>query len=281
MNRFATAALLTICAFSSLVWAEDRASLEMDNPFFAFDNGVATGRLAPPEQAAMLKELGYDGIGYNTADHLPERLAAFDEAGLKVFSIYVNVMLKPDGYDIQFDVPRTVALLKGRDTRIWLTIRGHGGEKAEESALAAIREIADAAAPAGVQVVLYPHVKFYVETTDQGTRLAKLSQRPNVGTSLNLCHWLQKEPEKPLREILDRAGDRLMLVSINGAEQGGRGWDQLIQPLGSGSYDVYAVLKELKSRGYTGPIGLQCFRVPGPPREHLGKSITAWREMVD
>lgn len=34
----------------------------MGNPFFAFDNGL--GGKSPSEQAALLKQVGYDGIGY-------------------------------------------------------------------------------------------------------------------------------------------------------------------------------------------------------------------------
>jgi len=39
--------------------------------FFAFDNGVGRGQLAPAEQARILKELGYDGISYNETVDLP------------------------------------------------------------------------------------------------------------------------------------------------------------------------------------------------------------------
>jgi sugar phosphate isomerase/epimerase len=282
MMKKLTALMLfaVLCSLVARAPAAERPPLVLENPLFAFDNGVGRGQMAPAEQAALLKELGYDGIGYTGATDLPTRLAAFDEAGLKVFSIYVNVMLKPSGYDIQFDVPKTVEQLKGHGTTIWLTIRGNGGKKAEESAVAAIRKIADAAAPAGLRVVLYPHAGFYVDTTGDGTRLAEKSGRDNVGTTLNLCHWLKVEPQKPLEEILDHAGDRLMMVSINGAEKDGRSWQQLIQPLDSGNFDVYGVLAELKSRGYTGPIGIQCYNVPGPPREKLTRSMAAWRAMV-
>ena len=48
------------------------------NPFFAFDNGTGYGRVSPEEQAAMLKELGYDGIGYTGAQQIPAMLKALD-----------------------------------------------------------------------------------------------------------------------------------------------------------------------------------------------------------
>jgi hypothetical protein len=42
--------------------------LSADEPafeFFVFDNGVGRGMWTPEEQAAILKQLGYDGISYN------------------------------------------------------------------------------------------------------------------------------------------------------------------------------------------------------------------------
>lgn len=38
------------------------ATALMGDPFFTFDNGL--GKKTPTEQAAQLKQLGYDGIGY-------------------------------------------------------------------------------------------------------------------------------------------------------------------------------------------------------------------------
>ena len=60
------------------------------NSFFAMDNGVGRGKLTPDQQAAVVKDLGFDGISYNGAHELKERLAAFDEAGLRIFGLYVH-----------------------------------------------------------------------------------------------------------------------------------------------------------------------------------------------
>ena len=60
-------------------------------PFFAFDNG--TGRdhhVSLAEQAKLLKDLGYDGIGFTGTQQIPEMLKALDAQGLKMFSIYVG-----------------------------------------------------------------------------------------------------------------------------------------------------------------------------------------------
>jgi len=269
-----------LVASASLPGAEpvSRPSLALENPFFAFDNGVGRGKMSSAEQAALLKELGYDGIGYTGAEDLQERLAAFDAAGLRILNLYVNVSLSPDGYKINFDLPTAVELLKGRNAGLWLTITGDGGKQAEEHALAAVRVVADHAARGGLRVVLYPHTGHFVETTADGARLAKNCGRKNVGTTINLCHWLRVESDKPLSKLVEEAGDRLMLVSVNGADVGGKDWKTLIQPLGEGDFDAYAFLKEIKESGYTGPVGLQCYNIPGPAKEHLTHSMRAWKE---
>lgn len=38
-------------------------------------------------------------------------------------------------------------------------------------------------------------------------------------------------------------------------------------------------LKTLKELGYKGPIGLQCYGMGGDAREHLQKSMDAWKKL--
>ena len=60
--------------------------------------------------------------------------------------------------------------------------------------------------------------------------------RPNVGLTFNLCHWLRTDHGKDLDELLREARPHLQMVTINGADKEGD-WDRLIQPLGKGDYD--------------------------------------------
>ena len=53
-------------------------SVDQDrNKFFAFDNGIGRGKLTPQEQAEILKELDFDGIGYTGITNLSERIKVF------------------------------------------------------------------------------------------------------------------------------------------------------------------------------------------------------------
>ena len=96
-----------------------------DRPqFFVFDNGVGRGSWTPEQQASTVKELGYDGISYNYTT--PEDLIAWQKAlgarGLKLFGLYVYTWFdKVPNYDPR--LPEAIALLKGTDTVLWITVR--------------------------------------------------------------------------------------------------------------------------------------------------------------
>tara|TARA_B110000483_G_scaffold214738_1_gene264819 strand:+ start:4926 stop:5324 length:399 start_codon:yes stop_codon:yes gene_type:complete len=111
----------------------------------------------------------------------------------------------------------------------------------------------DLAASHGLRVVLYPHVGFQTATMRKCLNFAREADRTNVGLSFNLCHFLKQNDARDLALTLREAAPFLELVSINGADQGETktmGWDQLIQPLGEGSFPVKTVLNLLDDLGY-------------------------------
>ena len=87
-----------------------------------------------------------------------------------------------------------------------------------------------------------------------GIRLSKKVNRRNFGSAFNLCHWLALEGEKNLTNRLNEITPYLLSVSICGADGGleakGASWKRLIQPLGKGSFDNLAFLREVVSRGW-------------------------------
>lgn len=271
-----------IFAMPSVAEPAEPATAKAENAFFAFDNGVGRGGWTPEQQAKLLAELGYAGIGYSGTGQIPERLAAFDRHGLKVFSIYVASRLGPDGPSYDPELKTAIAQLKGRDTIIWLTVLGQA-ENGEEQAVAVVREVADLAAESGLRVALYPHVGFYVARVEDAVRIVKKVDRDNVGASFNLCHFLKLDDQKNIRARLEEALPHLYLVSINGADSGDTnqmGWDRLIQTLDRGGYDMRGLLALLKELGYRGPIGLQCYAIEGDPVDNLKRSMAAWRKYV-
>jgi sugar phosphate isomerase/epimerase len=235
------------------------------------------------EQADMLKSLGYDGVGHIWLDQVAERIKTLDAAGLKLFQITMVVEVGPakQAYDPRFK--EVLALLKGRHVQFDLLVNGmkSSDPSVDPHAVDILREMSDLALESGSQLLLYPHQGSWIERIEDSIRVADKVDRPNVGVMFNLCHWLRVDKQRDYKPLLKKAMPRLWGVSINGADEWDDkpGWDRYIQPLDKGSFDVGALLKTLKELGYKGTIGLQCFGIGGDTREHLERSMIAWKKI--
>ncbi len=117
-------AIVRTCGFASSTH-ESKAFEPTAHAFFPFciDWHDAKKR-SFAEQAAMLKELGYEGVGHIWLDGIPERLKTLDDAGLKLYQINMTVDVTPGkpAYDSRFkDV---LALVKGRHVQFDLLVGG-------------------------------------------------------------------------------------------------------------------------------------------------------------
>ena len=260
------------------------AKPQLPNPFFAFDNGTGRGRIPFDQQAKMLKELGYDGIGFDGVEQIPEMLKDLDAVGLKMFSIYLAVWVDPKKPPYDPRLRTAIEQLQGRDTLIWITVVGGkpSSDGLDDRAVTIFREIADVAARSGLRVAPLSAQR-KLRRAGRRRRAAGEEDRPqNLGVSFNLCHFLWVDDAKNLELRLKEARPYLMAVSINGAdgeETNKLSLGRLIQTLDRGSFDVGRVLIALKRLNYTGPIGLQGFMVPGDVRDNLAHSMSAWRKL--
>jgi sugar phosphate isomerase/epimerase len=252
------------------------------NAFFAFCIDTHDAKKRDLEQqAALLKELGYDGVGHLWLDNISERLKTLDAAGLRLFQITMTVDITPgkQAYDPRFK--EVMPLLKGRGVQFLLLMNGMkpSDPAGDARAVEIIREMAAVASESGAQILLYPHSYDWMERIEDAVRVADKVDRPNVGVMFNLCHWLRVSKDRNYKPLLAKAMPRLWAVSISGADEFDEkpGWEHYIQPLGRGSFDMLAFLKTLRQLGYTGPIGLQCYGIPGDVRDNLAKSMKAWR----
>lgn len=244
-------------------------------PFAAFDNGLGDVP-SLEDKAALLKELGFDGIAWRPG-RTAEMLAALDRHGLKMFATYVVLQADANKCAVPTNVIAEINALKGRDTIVWLCVNGRS---TDDIVLAGVRQLADLAATNGLRVAMYPHFGSYTDTEATAMRLATQSGRTNVGVSFNLCHFLRQNDEVELERTLRDIAPRLFMVSVSGADRGETrkmDWARLIQPLGQGNFDVARLLRVLDQIGYAGPVGLQCYGIKQPAREHLAQSIKAWR----
>ncbi len=252
-------------------------------PFFVFDNGLRDAKHKTADaQVRTLKALGYAGISGRPAG-LAETIKAVDAHGVKLFAVYTGVGIDEAAAEVPKALAGVIEQIRGRETMIWLTLSSRKHKRSDpagdEDAVRTLRQLADLAAKANVKIALYPHTGNWVERTADAVRVVKKVARPNVGVTFNLCHWLMVDRGKDMDGLLASAMPHLFLVSINGADVGGRDWKTLIQPLDRGTFDNTKVLSALKKLGYTGPIGLQCFNVRGDSRENLRRSMAAWRRL--
>jgi sugar phosphate isomerase/epimerase len=261
--------------------------IEPANPFFAMDTGTKDAKhQTAKQQVEMLKELGYDGIGigYNGVKELSEMLEELDKNGLRLFAIYLGVNIDPDQQKYDPTLKDAIEILKGHNAILWIfvTSKKHkpsspeGDDRAEQI----IGEIADMAAESGVRVALYPHHRFWLERVEDAVRIAQKVNRKNVGVTFNLCHWLRVDDEKNMKSLIESVMPHLFVVTINGADSGGKDWSQLIQTLDRGSFNMAKFLEALESAGYTGPIGLQHYGIKGDAHENLKRSMNGWRKLA-
>lgn len=266
--------ILNILLLTLLLTGQARAEREL----FVFDNGVR-GLKTPKEKVAVLKELGYAGI-ISRSGEIAALLPELDTAGLKMIGSYVPVII--DGETIQYDkrLPKEIEMLKGRGTYIWLHIRGDRKKDMDDPVVKIVREVADMAEKAGLQVALYPHTGFYVATALESLRIIEKVDRPNVGVMFNLCHFLMQNNIDELEKVVRKIAPRMNMVSINGADLGSRlPLNQSLQRLDKGSFDNAKLLRLLDEVGYKGPVCLQCYNIQGDDRENLSASMKKWKEL--
>ncbi|OYP33998.1 sugar phosphate isomerase/epimerase family protein [Rhodopirellula sp. MGV] len=217
-----------------------------------------------------LKKLGYDGVSQIqvSGEALATKVAAFEAAGLSVLSVYLNVDDRP----INAEAIRPLA---NRGAMIELTVQRRTPKTVE-----AVRQTATLAQSMGIKVVLYPHHGFAIATTSDAMKLIEEVSHPNLGIMFNLCHYLKNESPDDLERTLQRIAPVLGAVSTCGANVDGDSWSELIQTLDRGDFPQQRLFGTLQAIEFSGPIGLQCYAIPGDRQENLKRSINAFRTIT-
>jgi sugar phosphate isomerase/epimerase len=277
--------LLLLAAFipACVTSADDRPA------FFAMDTAA---RLAPAENAALLSRLGYAGLGGRPAT-ARVHAEALRTKGLRFLNAYHVTRIDVRTDELPADLVRAVDDLAGLDATLWIAIQkvelgdasaARPAEQEREAAVdATLRRLLAYAAPRKVRLSLYPHTNFWGDRFETCLRAVERVDDPRLTVTFNLCHWLKIEGGQadPL-PLVRRAGPRLEFVTINGADAGDTakmGWDRLIQPLGRGTYDVAAFVRNVRAAGYRGPFGFQGYGIKMEPEPLLAETMAAWKKM--
>ncbi len=259
---------------------------ELKNSIFVFNNAFfKNGHSVIPydRQASLLRELGFDGIEHRETQGILELKEALDKKGLKIFADYLKIDIdQAEPYLPEWK--EVLPKLNGTGIILWVHIHSEKNKPSDEAAddliIPVLQELADLAKPYGIRLAIYHHVNFLAEKAEDSYRLAVKADRENIGSVLNLCHFLRTDSEENLEKVIDLMLPKLFAVSISGADGGdtqNMDWNRLIRPLGQGTFDVYRFVETMADKGYTGPIGIQCYNLEGSPETYLAQSSETWK----
>ena len=234
------------------------------------------------EQAQMLRDLGFDGVGYPLwlDGQLDQNLKTLDKAGLKVYMLYTRINLDPNSEPYDPQLEDELRKLKDRPVTISVLLTGlpPADPRGDEPAIKVLRRLGDLAAQLNLRISIYHHTGDWAESFIHALEVVKHTNHPNVGVNFNLCHWLMFDGEKDFHPILRENAEKIFAVTINGAKVVAKTWENgLIQALDKGDFDNLDLLATLRDVGYRGPIGLMCYGIAGDAREHLQRSMNLWQ----
>jgi sugar phosphate isomerase/epimerase len=255
---------------------------------YAYCVGMGVSGVQPrpvAEQAKLLRELGYDGAGFELwlGEERAANLRALDEGGLPLLMAWTTLNVNPAkgaAYDAR--LPAAIRDLKGRPVTVCVLLQGlpPGDASGVDPAVAALRGLGDVAAEAGVRISIYNHAGDWAQDLPFIVDIVEKARHPSVGYNFNLCHWLKTEGARDARPFLRAHAASLFAVTLNGATAGAKCWTNgLIRPLDEGDVDLASLLATLDGIGYGAPVGLMCYGVPGDARGHLERSMRAWRRL--
>jgi len=251
------------------------------NTMWDFNNSPQTTQ----GKAKLMKKIGFDGLeGFGFKDFF-ELKNALDKEDLCMPVNYVELNLQTDGKLEDTSANEIKAMIKAssKGAVIYFYVQSKSYKDDEETGdkvvATVLRELSDYSAPFGVKLCVYPHVGMYCETVAHSVKLAKLVDRKNYGAAMNLCHLLKVEGSVGIDRKIKEFTPFLFAINICGADDGDTkqfGWDRLIQPLGSGTFDTYGFVKLLLDNGYKGSFGLQSYGLKGDAQETLTRSMETW-----
>jgi sugar phosphate isomerase/epimerase len=255
------------------------------NPFFAMDTATRDPNHATAgQQAQMLQELGYAGmaVGYDRAGSLEDLLRELDKRDLQLFAVYAGINIDSGAQPYDPALKEAMKALAGRNVILWIFAQSKelkpSAIEGDARAVEILRELAETAASHKVRISLYHHNDFWLETIEDAVRIAEQVNRPNVGVTFNLCHWLRVSESRDAKAAIGKAVPYLSVVNINGADSDGKDWNTLIQTLDRGTFDIRGFLETLRDAGYTGPIGFQGYGIGGDAHENLKRTMAAWEK---
>ncbi|MFK3724310.1 sugar phosphate isomerase/epimerase family protein [Pseudomonas monteilii] len=248
----------------------------MHHPIYAMDFIFQTnlGTYSLQAQCEMLSELGYQGLKVSSWSSELEYLAKVQSSwALEVGAVYA--IYRP-GFE-----SRLIALAESLEGCQCIQLALHSGTSITEGDVRMIETLLPICERRGIQIALYPHVRYGMQTTSEAVKLCKMFDHSNLGIVFNGYHWYAAK-EGSLEDRLDALWPWLKDVIIAGSSTSPLGWGGIatIEPLDSGEVDNFVILGALRRRGYTGNIAFLGWEgMGGNVYNNLRRSRDAFREM--
>jgi sugar phosphate isomerase/epimerase len=240
----------------------------------------------------ILSELGFDGT-YLTLwseaawANLEEARHSRERFGIEVAGIYWTLDLDDrGGANSLFAEALRDEKRVAEATRFEIAIVGSEQFGVEDERLAHwLGQILDAAQERNLEIALYPHAGFWLETLEQATQIAQRFAHEHLQVVFCGYHWFDAQGErgrKYLQRSLEDAAPFLSSANLCGStarrENGRRACS--IELIGRGELDNFAVLSALRGVGFSGWLGLQGFGIGGDAYANLRESIANLRDVL-
>lgn len=225
-------------------------------------------------QCEMLAETGYQGL---TVSGWSKELSALPRVkqqwGLDVGAIYM--IYRPG---LESFVTNIVQSIEGTQ-RIELAL--HSGESVKDADKRMLENLLPICEHRGIDIALYPHVRYGMQTTSEVISLCEEFDHPQLGIVFNGYHWYANQ-EKNLEQRLDAVMPWLRQVNLAGTRLSPLGWGGVatIEPLDEGEMDNFVLLGALERRRYPGRYGVMGWEsMGGDVYGNLQRSQAAFRSM--
>lgn len=244
-------------------------------------------------QCEIMKHIGYDGLHVSAWDGTRWRptvekiIGARQRHGIDISGVYIVLDLRHGA-----DHPHNAGILQllehmAECTTVNLSIRGAGPGLQPGDARGAepVRAWLEQALPIcerrGIDLLLYPHIGFWMDGHSLAVHLAQTIDHPRLGIVFTGFHWYALDGGNPV-PVLRSALPYLRQVHLSGSRRSPLGFGQVatIEPLDTGECDNLALVGALKRFGYVGPIGYLGWDEGGNPYNKLKRSFDALGEMI-
>ena len=218
----------------------------------------------PADKVNTLANLGLDGMIFQVKNNT-----------ISLINEYKNVNQVANGsfniYSIYYTLNLNKAVNYKKITNIYNKLRNTDillqviftGSPSQSSLEQTVSRIADIAASKGKELVIYPHDNTRILSVDDALAVIEAVNKPNVFLAVHLAHVLRAGNGNNVAQVVNNASPYLKIATISGAtlsEIGsGTNWNDVVKPLGQGTYDILPFYEALHNVGFKGPIGIHSF----------------------